>query len=130
MENANKALIIAGAVLIAIVILSVGVYLFVKFSNQNKNYKEMVSNIEMQKFNSKFEAYTNRTDITPQEVVSAMYLAKEYPNITVNAFAGGYAVSQDHPENILGWYSNDTFSCLNYTYSQDGRITSITFTKN
>ena len=54
MENATKALLIAGGVLIAIIMLSVGVALYSIYSNQAKEYDQIVSDTEIQKFNSKF----------------------------------------------------------------------------
>lgn len=80
MENATKALLIAGGVLIAILILSAGIYLYVLFSNQSEEYSQVISAVEIQKFNSKFDVYLGRENITAQEIVSVVNLAREYNN--------------------------------------------------
>lgn len=56
MENASKALIIAGAVLISIIIVSLGVYVFSNFSNSAKEMANMDEQ-EIASFNSKIKPY-------------------------------------------------------------------------
>ena len=56
MENASKALIIAGAVLIAIMIISLGVLIFNKMSGTAKEMADM-SDQEVSAFNSKITPY-------------------------------------------------------------------------
>lgn len=55
MENASKALIIAGAILLSILIIALGVFVF----NQSKSAMENVnlSDQEVSAFNSKYESY-------------------------------------------------------------------------
>ncbi|MFR8104355.1 MAG: hypothetical protein ACLU8F_04660 [Clostridia bacterium] len=55
MENASKALIIAGAILLAILIIALGIFIF----NNAKSATEGISMDEtkIQAYNSKFEAY-------------------------------------------------------------------------
>lgn len=55
MENASKALIMAGAILVAIVIVSLSVYYFGLFSNSD--LAEDWSDVEIENFNSKIEPY-------------------------------------------------------------------------
>lgn len=130
MENASRALIIAGGVLIFIMILTIGVILYARFSEQNATYKRIVEDIELQKYNSKFEIYIGRTDIIPEEVVTAIYQEQEYQGVTVNVKIGATTISKNNPEQIIQDYGTDTFSCNTYTYDSYGKITSITFTKN
>ncbi|MDO5556802.1 MAG: hypothetical protein Q4G05_00955 [Clostridia bacterium] len=55
MENASKALIIAGAILLSILLIGIGVYIY---SSANDVIKGMnMNDTEIQAFNSKFEAY-------------------------------------------------------------------------
>ena len=130
MENVSRALVIAGAVLIAILVLSLGLVLFAKFSARNKEYRAIVSNIEMEKYNSQFTVYMNRTDLVPEDIVTAINLAKEYSDMRVYVYDDSYPISQDNPADIIGWYRNETFSCSNYTFDSSGKITSISFSKN
>lgn len=138
MENATKALLIAGGVLIAIIILTIGVTLYSMYSDQAKEYNQMVTTTEIQKFNSKFDVYVGRTDITAQEVVSVVNLAKEYgdevqiiiknkSNLTVT-----YTTSENFLKGIY-WEGNQysQFSCTNPEYDNEtGKITQITFKEN
>ena len=78
MENATNALLIAGGILITIIVISLGVGLYTMFSNQAKEYSQIMDNTEIQKFNSSFDVYVGREDITAQEIVSVINLAKEY----------------------------------------------------
>ena len=56
MENASKALIMAGAILIAILIISLGVYVFNNMSSTAKNSANMDKQ-EISNFNSKITPY-------------------------------------------------------------------------
>ena len=58
MENASKALIIAAAILIAIVLITLGVYVIGVGQNQIKN--SGMSDIEITAFNQKFTKYEGK----------------------------------------------------------------------
>ena len=75
MENASKALIIAGGILIAILIISLGVYIFNNASILSSSYSDKLSQDELNKLNNKFLIYAK--DLTPQEMVSIINLVKE-----------------------------------------------------
>ena len=55
MENASKALIIAGAILLAILIISLGIMIYNQASGVVNN--NAMSEVEIQSFNQKFEQY-------------------------------------------------------------------------
>ena len=57
MENASKALIMAGAVLIGIIILALMVYLFNAASSMRSAYSNNVNTTRMTEFNTKFTKY-------------------------------------------------------------------------
>lgn len=131
MENASKALLIAGGVFIAIVILSTAIYLYTSFSNQTKEYDSIMSATELQKFNSKFDVYIGRNNITAQEMSTIINLAKEYNN-SVEIIIQGQAstILTLTPENFIKKFLNSTFSCSNVEYSQTGKIEKLIFTVN
>ena len=54
MENATKALLIAGGVLIAIIIMSVMIITFQKTGNVSKTYDKTIDQEEISKFNENF----------------------------------------------------------------------------
>lgn len=144
MENATKALLIAGGILIAIIIISIAVYLYSMYSNQSEEYSATISAIELEKFNSKFDVYVDRTDISAQELVSVVNLAKEYDyqiKIYLKTSSGTRLLQfseEDTPEKFIKDNQDTTFSCkLNITeasanpkYDTNGKITKLTFTDN
>lgn len=142
MENATKALLIAGGVLITILILSIGVYLHSMFSNQSKEYTETISAIELEKFNSKFDVYVGRTDVTAQEVVSVVNLAREYDyqiqiylGLSLSPLEFDSTYTQ---EDFIKEKQDKTFSCtlntsdsnMNPEYDGNGKITKLRFKEN
>lgn len=87
MENATKALIIAGAVLIGIILLSIGVALWRNFSNFSAENAQSTRTRQLEEFNVKFKKYefnsqATREDeqnyITAQDVRTIANLAKDY----------------------------------------------------
>lgn len=80
MENASKALIMAGTILIAILVLTVGVYIFINFSEFSKSNEEKQVKQELIMENNKFLKYDGRTDLKVQDMKSVTNLVKEYNN--------------------------------------------------
>ena len=80
MENASKAFLIAGGVLIAILILSLGVYLVSTYGKLGTTYEGVTQENEIKKFNSNFTSLEGRTDITAQEIVTTINFCDEYEN--------------------------------------------------
>lgn len=78
MENAAKALLMAGEILIGMLLL----FLLVYFSNMAYNFtSEIDKNIakrQIQEFNAKFEIYNNKQDLNPQDVVTLSNIVKDY----------------------------------------------------
>ena len=77
MENASKALMIGASVLIGILILSLGVYLFIFFSNYVGNAQEQMSASELAEFNDKYMKYDGKSNLTIQDVITVKNLALE-----------------------------------------------------
>lgn len=82
MENSANALLIAGGILIAMLILSMGVYLFVSYSDLGTSYEKTLEENEIQKFNANFNKFEGRTDITIQEIITLANFAREYEEKT------------------------------------------------
>lgn len=57
MENASKALIIAGSVLIAILLISLGLLIFKSTSGTTEQTQKLGETLEVQQFNSQFLKY-------------------------------------------------------------------------
>lgn len=76
MENAAKALLIAGGVLITIIVVSVGIYLMRDMGEQTSKFYEIMEHAEITKFNEQFLKYEG-LDLNMQDVISIMNLARD-----------------------------------------------------
>lgn len=82
MENASKALLIAGGVLIAMIIASFGVYLYGVYHAHSEKMLAVMSEKEVNEFNTKFLNYEGR-ELTANELVSVLNLVRDC-NLTRN----------------------------------------------
>jgi len=60
MENASKALIIAGAILLSILIIAIGMYIFNSSSNSIQGAATQISQQDINSFNKQIDMYENR----------------------------------------------------------------------
>ena len=60
MENASKALIIAAEVLIGVMVLTLGVYLYVSFSQTANEVVEKTAEQQLIQFNTQYTVYEDR----------------------------------------------------------------------
>ena len=83
MENASKALLMAGGVLIGILILSLAAYLFVDFGSTSAEIHRQNEEKQITEFNSKFTSYEGYKDkdgnwqITIYDIITLAEYAKE-----------------------------------------------------
>lgn len=77
MENASKALIMAGGILIGIIIMTIGVYLFASFGGVSKNIQERVDRRVLAEFNNNFQKYLGSEECTIHDIVSLASFAKK-----------------------------------------------------
>lgn len=84
MENASKALLMAGSVLIGIIVLGAFSFLFISASDFASSYGEDVAEQDVLQFNVAFEEYLGRTDLTGHDILTVINLANDY-NERVNA---------------------------------------------
>lgn len=139
MENASKALIIAGGVLIAIMILTMGVYLIGQFGKTSDSYVTQLDTVELHKYNSNFEVFLDRTDITAQEIVTVISMSQQKDQGT-KVYVDGNDVTnwgeQQKNEflekNILIYKANGTaeYTCMNVDYDSEGKVIAIWFKIN
>lgn len=74
MENASKALIMAGGLLISILVASFMIFVLRKAGSLSAEYDTQISDNELAKFNSQFEAYA-KADNTFFDVITVANLA-------------------------------------------------------
>lgn len=77
MENASQALIIAGTVLLSVLIISLGVYLFNEFGGASKQINDQLTSAQISEFNSQFTKYEGQTTIRAHDIVSIANLARQ-----------------------------------------------------
>lgn len=77
MENASKALIIAGEVLIGVLILTLASYMIVQFGNFSRNLNSQMSEAEINSFNVNFTNFSGRANISMQDVASIINYAQK-----------------------------------------------------
>lgn len=98
MENATKALLMAAGVLIGVLILSLGVALYIMLSGYVSQAETDISENQIRTFNEYFLKYSNRTDLTIQDVITARNKALELNqshsnyNISIKADENSYYV--------------------------------------
>ena len=77
MENATKALLIAAAVLVAIIIISLGVYVVSLGQQQVHGAESGLNNVEISSFNSTYEAYAGESQARNKYTYFASKAKKE-----------------------------------------------------
>lgn len=133
MENASKALIIAGAILLSILIIALGVFIF----NQAKSSigNTGLSDQEVAAFNSKFDSYegkqkgssvkalvntvknyNNTVDTTNSE-----YINVQSGNATAGSTVEFISAVPNYPTNI----KSGTMYSISFAYNKAGQISCI-----
>lgn len=121
MENATKALIIAAAILIAIVLISLGVYVL-GIGQQSIQGADM-SETEIMAFNSKFDTYV-RNRVMGSEI---NVLLRDVAANNLSEGADGRQIRIDG----AGTYSGDTGTITQVTHkARTGNTYNVTATKN
>ena len=143
MENASKALIMAGAVLVAIMVLTIGVFLIGKLGSTADGYITVLDATELHKYNSSFEVFTDREDITAQELITLISLTQQSDKTTIVEIDGENCTrdwneqkkNQFLENNILTHNSDGSTTGLfeyvpnSIQYDNNGRVSIIKFEK-
>lgn len=148
MENASKALIMAGGVLIGILIISLAVYLFADFGSTSAQINAQNSQKQITEFNSKFTSYEEYKDkdgnwkITIYDIITLASYAKENNQYYEDSIEEKIDVKIDYNaiqnntnkenQNLISDYTCDDgtlkkFKCSNVEYNARGKVKSITF---
>ena len=118
MENASKALIIAGAVLIGILIISMGVLLATTLQKTARTHYTSMSTNEIQKFNSEitknFIIEDGQTYITAQGIITLKNIlnTETYKESNINS----------NISNIMGNKSDAEFLTTNGTKNEKYKV--------
>lgn len=143
MENASKALIMAAEVLIGVLIISAAVFIFNNMSTFSITINENLEANNVYEFNNKFEEYTDKETITPQDVISLMNLARDYnykynenriiinlKNTTRYNSLYKFETSTENLKEsknkfIEEYFNKAEFECDNVSYDKSGRVSKI-----
>ena len=77
MENASNALIMAGGVLIAVLILTLAVYLISSFGSQSAKMHLQVDEERLNNFNNQYASYLGKDKLTIYDVITVANMARE-----------------------------------------------------
>lgn len=147
MENASKALIMAGGVLIGILIISLAVYLFVDFGSTSAQINAQNEQKQITEFNSKFTAYEGYKDndgnwqITIYDIITLAGYAKEnneyYKEVNdeqIEVKIGNTSIqdyTNEKKQILIKSNSNDgilkRFKCSKIDYNKRGKVKLIVF---
>lgn len=130
MENATKALLIAGGILIAILVLSMFVLMFNKMSELQNEQEEQVKVEQLSAFNAEFESY-DRKAMYGTDVISLINKVAENNQtyngntdyqiiITLNGSimtSSSSLIGTDNEQSI--------FKCTKVEYNSLGRVSKI-----
>ncbi len=137
MENASKALLISGGILITMLVISIGVYLFANYRDLGESHERTMEASEIQEFNVNFLKFEGRKDITIQEIVTLANFAKQYEEKTeihievILSGKGDLTTRNDIisliQENLTEGETNKYFNYSKVDYGDDGKVKSIFF---
>lgn len=139
MENASKALIMAGGVLIGILIISLAVYLFTDFGSTSAQINAQNSQKQITEFNSKFTAYEGNDNITIYDIITLAGYAKEnneyYKDVEdekIEVKIGNKNCTNLKNQELINQYPSTNgilkkFMCSSIEYNERGKVKSIAF---
>lgn len=117
MENASKALIIAGAILISILIIGLGVFIY----NKAKGAMDDSIDLDTQKIesvNSKFEAYEGK--ISGSDAKALIDAVRAYNNTYGSTDKRDIAIKPESMTGVTGIGTANTAAGLDITTGLDG----------
>ena len=138
MDNAAKALLLAGGILIGILIISLSMYMYTQFQDVYSDNMRLKDSYEKTSFNSFFTKYGE--DISGADAYNILSRVYESNNdyddiaevIDVNGDAGFSVDSSDtnYYEKVFYFseFFHETYK-YSYTYGNDGVISTITIDK-
>lgn len=136
MENASKALIMAGEVLIGVMILSLASYIILSFGSYSRNVNQQISESQITQFNVRFTNLAYRANISSQDIASIVNYAKQNneryearpgDDYYTDVFINGTSVISNDVNEFLTNNRNSTYYYCNLT---NVRIDSINDASN
>ena len=107
MENASKALIMAASVLLGVMILSVGVYLFYVYSDYSSNAYQQMEQAQINQFNTQFLKYYGMTAVENEKEEPQPILCTAHDIISLANLA--YQNNLQYEVDNLNGYNVNTY---------------------
>lgn len=126
MENASKALLIAGSVLIAVLLIAVGMRLFNSTTGTSDVATGHMESTGIATFNSKFTAYAGSNKSASQVKALANVVIANNANSQHKVSLGGYTSATDITNAVANLSGSYTVSISEY---EKGYVKSIKFTQ-
>ena len=126
MDNASKAIVIAGAVLIAVMIISLGVFLFNSASNTGKDFSTSMVSKEILQYNSRYSTYTG-AGVSYSDTKSLINNIRQH-NSNVEELGQYSRIAWDvngSNENMSSLKPTETYKIEISSYDSQGVITGI-----
>lgn len=157
MENASKAIIIAGSMLIGVIVLTIISHLFVTFDTTSKDVQAKIDARVLAEFNNNFFKYQGSKKCTIHDIVSLASFAKQnnqnidkdsklYVSIYlknaqgINSTTDLSTLGEQSYMSLLNYHSVEStsskiqyYTCMQITtvdIDEGSRVKSITFRKN
>ena len=133
MENASKALLMAGGILIGVLIFTLMITLFINSKSLSTTYEQTKKEKVIQQFNVNFTKYLGQ-ELTIHQAVSICNFAKKENNKIHDVTIIGEEYTEKDIKPVVELYSSEkdsikTYSLTINSYSDDGYINSISLKK-
>ena len=130
MENASKALLIAGGVLIALIIIALFLAMFNNMSNIQKEQEEQTKMEQLAAFNSEFEAYNKKVMYGTDVITLINKVAENNKKYNSNNDYKITVILNDvvvtASTHLIGTDAERTiYTCTNIEYNDLGRVSKI-----
>ncbi len=138
MENASKALLLAGGVLLMIIVLSLATLIINRMGSQTSDFYQKMSETRIYEFNQQFFNYNEKNDLRIQDVVTLVNLAKDsnakgVAPVEVKVICDGIQLQNSSSKDITSMLSSDMdskFSCIVKYADNSNYVGEVRITKN
>lgn len=127
MDNASKALIMAGAILIAVAIVGIGIYIFSSANSMTDDALNQIDALTVTSINSQLQQYEG--EIRGREVKQLINTARSINK--QNALPDEIKLNKSAiVDNSTTSYTDNKTYTVSFTYNASGYISDITVTEN
>lgn len=138
MENASKALLLAGGVLLMIIVLSLATLIINRMGSQTSDFYQKMSETSIDEFNQQFFNYHEKTKLRIQDVVTIVNLAKDsnargIVPVEVKVIYNGIQLQNSSSKDMISMLSSDMdseFSCIVKYADKSNYVGEVRITKN